>query len=895
MPEIDADGLRPSTLDEHIEARRAHVGAMTGDRLPAAHRPVGLAFSGGGIRSATISLGIAQALARRGRFYAFDYVSTVSGGGYFGSFLRSLFLPTALRGDVDDIDQNETESAIATRFAYADKVLKDGPNARIADDAGVLGKHPIWWLRENGRYLAPNGAADFAVAISYIVRNWIAMLYVFALAFAVLFVLLNSLVAGLLDEFPGHVLFSPILIGDGKLAISPLFRPALVLVIVSAGIGAGYWLTERMAYNPERGENQHVRFLGVWATTAGAFGIGVALATGGFALIGHAAWLRQLWPDGAAFIASMAVDALPVLAQQGLVAGTFMMGVALLSALVVYLAEARTARNPTPPLRRALLRWTTIANQWAAAIAAIAAIDSFAVALRAGELGWTPGDGPGAIFSILIYPALAIIIKKLPEWAGDGQGRIVKWLGAHISVVALCAGSLLFGSLAIAVGTVAHMAMWTGAAWSGVPDWPTWAVFALVTLTLATMTGLSGGFINLSSLHALYASRLTRAYLGASNAQRLCLEKAVSEGHPDDQIDVEIYETATLAAPIHLINLTLNETRGDNMIVQRDRKGRRVTIDPVGIKIDEGENCWAFLNRSNAERLSVGQLCAISGAAASSGMGRRTSLGTALALTYANVRLGYWWDRGTFPLNIRDMRGEATVVETRFAHRLWNRIAETFIYLFNEMTARYSRDYRRYYLTDGGHSENSGALELLRRGCGFILVADNGEDGKFTFSDLEIFIRTARTDLGYEIRAATYDETVEYVGDQESAKHFFNYGRDGWRKAARAEGGKGFALLLYAYKIDGSGTQSEIVWLKPRLFDGLSSDLATYAEENPPFPQQSTGDQFFDEAQWESYRRIGFEMAGRLFKRRGAFPALPIIGDPLAGAPRPRRAKRTGA
>jgi predicted acylesterase/phospholipase RssA len=50
----------------------------------------GLAFSGGGIRSATFNLGILQALAEKGLLHQFDYLSTVSGGGYIGSWLAAL-------------------------------------------------------------------------------------------------------------------------------------------------------------------------------------------------------------------------------------------------------------------------------------------------------------------------------------------------------------------------------------------------------------------------------------------------------------------------------------------------------------------------------------------------------------------------------------------------------------------------------------------------------------------------------------------------------------------------------------------------------------------------------------------------------------------------------------
>jgi hypothetical protein len=52
--------------------------------------PIGLALSGGGIRSATLSLGAIQTLAKAGLGGRIDYLSTVSGGGYIGAALSSL-------------------------------------------------------------------------------------------------------------------------------------------------------------------------------------------------------------------------------------------------------------------------------------------------------------------------------------------------------------------------------------------------------------------------------------------------------------------------------------------------------------------------------------------------------------------------------------------------------------------------------------------------------------------------------------------------------------------------------------------------------------------------------------------------------------------------------------
>ena len=54
------------------------------------HGLVGIAYSGGGIRSATINLGITQELHKHGVFDHVDFMSTVSGGGYLGSSISAL-------------------------------------------------------------------------------------------------------------------------------------------------------------------------------------------------------------------------------------------------------------------------------------------------------------------------------------------------------------------------------------------------------------------------------------------------------------------------------------------------------------------------------------------------------------------------------------------------------------------------------------------------------------------------------------------------------------------------------------------------------------------------------------------------------------------------------------
>ena len=84
------------SVEEVLERELQQVQASRNLRLgenpirPAARDSlIGLAFSGGGIRSATFNLGILQALAKARLLRTVDYISTVSGGGYIGSWLMA--------------------------------------------------------------------------------------------------------------------------------------------------------------------------------------------------------------------------------------------------------------------------------------------------------------------------------------------------------------------------------------------------------------------------------------------------------------------------------------------------------------------------------------------------------------------------------------------------------------------------------------------------------------------------------------------------------------------------------------------------------------------------------------------------------------------------------------
>src|SRR5512145_2454120 len=154
-------GHYPSAL------RRAELTALNERRARSGedvHAPVvGVALSGGGIRSATFCLGLFQALARQRLIRRIDYLSTVSGGGYFGGFLGAAFSRSG--GSADQV-----ENDLSNNHSW-----------------------PVNWLRENGRFLSPNGAGDTWLSAAIALRNWTALQFVL-LTFAFLILGLGALI-----------------------------------------------------------------------------------------------------------------------------------------------------------------------------------------------------------------------------------------------------------------------------------------------------------------------------------------------------------------------------------------------------------------------------------------------------------------------------------------------------------------------------------------------------------------------------------------------------------------------------------------------------------------------------------------------------------------------------
>jgi hypothetical protein len=457
-------------------------------------------------------------------------------------------------------------------------------------------------------------------------------------------------------------------------------------------------------------------------------------------------------------------------------------------------------------------------------------------------------------------------------------------------------------------------------------------------------------FLNCSSHQALYSARLIRAYLGASNASRWRRGAWVPVVEPiaDDDIEVHQYwptpadpaaaEAYDRAAPLHLVNVTINETfSGESQVQQQDRKGIGMALGPAGVSAgvrhhvvygpdvpppapasDKGtvlgllgfdgpsrlhmRRVAAIYPKRTAggpafrmfeypvpqsrraaatqtgspqvdaeipdefpgEPLSLGRWVAISGAAFSTGLGFRTSLGLSLLAGLANVRLGYWWDSGV-PTRRRPLK---MTISRTVADRLSRVLVGLFpvhTYLYYELTAHFPGSSRRHwYLSDGGHFENMGGYELIRRRLPLVIVLDAEGDEDYTFEGMANLTRKARLDFGVEIEFLdTVDDTLPAAfGPLESLRPVATSELDPRRAAAHA------AVARVRYP-DPDGFEGRLVYIKPGITGDEPIDLREYARHHPRFPQQTTADQFFDEAQWESYRKLGEHIGLQVFQRTG--------------------------
>jgi patatin-like phospholipase len=810
-----------------------------------------LALSGGGIRSATFNLGFLQALARSGVLRRIDLLSTVSGGGFVGGFVGRMF--DRLRG-------------------------AHQPVRRVEETLASTDSRPIRWLRRHGKYIAPEGVRDARLNVAIALRNFLTLhtvllLYLFT-AFGVIH-LFDYAVLGTLTT------------------VKSLALEEVPLGALSASLLGEYWTP--------------------WWSVAEVL-LFVSLLPLAFAF-----WLvsadrpRAFQP--AIFLVSMAALFLPY--AVGLFGAQDLRPFALGLAVTISFLAAERAWLRADHLERAEgTGGGVVARQrprqfvtmmLADRLVLLGVVLGLALADSGGELlGRYARGSPAQVFSA-VGSALAFGLPMLRKLAGavagaGGSGSmsllrvplVRKLLVVPVALVPLIVASFL-----------AHAAYANG-------DEVQRGVLATLGGLLLSVTLTSGAalpFVNRTSLAPTYATRLGRAYLGATNPERSGdASSSVDELAPgDDVASIEDYRPHEAGGPLHLINLCVNQTYDQQSSRgTRDRKGENMAVSSLGVTVGRDYHarwvCGAGRKRPKlavmgrqpgrlnpfvaldrhpdglrtdaeqgrnperlqveVERLGLQDWVALSGAAFAPGSGANTEPLTSLLTTLANVRLGRWWDSG---LDAASRTGTArTGPLARLSSLLASELLTGQTLLLQEASARFGGPWQRYwYLSDGGFFENLGLYELARRRPGVVIACDAAHDPEYRLGDLADFVRKARIDFGAE---------VEPFGRAELERHVpaALVGAIGTLDELRQAGALRpcYATLLWIrYPAEGTraATKSVLLYVKVGVNGSEPADVLGYRAQNPEFPQQSTADQFYDEGQWESYRRLGEHVGQRLF------------------------------
>jgi len=852
-PRPDAD---PRSLDEKLAAYDAGVQKL-GD-LSA------LCLSGGGIRSAAFALGVVQGLAARGLLMKFDYLSTVSGGGYLGGFLTTW----------------------VQRQGY-DKVISELTGSAHRE---TQRPSPLQYLRRYSSYLTPYKgllSADMLTVAALYLRN-LALNWSILLPVIVVLLLAIKLVAIVfwgLSAIPTSIVLLSLaaLILIGIAAVDSLQqRPGWEDVDSDSGKFRGWEMIPTMlgAFAASWAAFKYLEYVARVGADVDATGILITLAFIGGAsafiawmstlalsrprdpnevstdgTIRTAGWKQRLWVllsftlagVFAGLILGIAM-VLPVkMAMSDEVKAFFFLGLgppivitALFAGELLYLGL--TDSVPWSEMEREWLARACGYHSRAAAIWVLIVGLTFGGSFAIFNLG-VPGQPISPIWYVGILGTIAgvltAVLGKAPATDAALKRRRDSWRH-RLARVGLALATPVFVVIAVALLSAAlDWLLVCGALKKPVTSCGHGNFWTLLFGSAAAMIALGSAAsfainINRCSLHGMYRNRLIRAFLGASNAQRGRRANRFIDFDEQDNIDLcALWPNATPLSrkaktpQLLVVNCALNVV-GARELAWQERKALSWTATPQWIgcgdlRWGEGNSrrgCYRVASEYG-NGMSLGTAMTISGAAASPNMGYHSSPGLSVLLTLFNVRLGAWLGNPG-PAGALTYRYEGP----RFAARP----------LVQEALGLTTSDNAYVYLSDGGHFENLGLYEMVRRRCRLIIVSDGGCDPDCAFEDLGNAVRRIAIDLNVTIT--------------------FSALKIGARKNPPVQGPY-CAVARIIYDSKQPQDAGLLLYLKPGYQGIEPASVRSYAAANPAFPHESTADQLFGESQFEAYRALG--------------------------------------
>ncbi len=725
---------------------------------------IGLAFSGGGIRSATFNLGVLQTLADADLLKKIDYLSTVSGGGYIGAFFTSMLARPKQDGTLNTIE--DVQAKLCTN---------NKPNGQEAPE--------ISFLRQYSNYLTPkiglstDALSAFSVWLTNTILNQVVLISMLMCLSALVFAI-NGF-ANTLDRF------QPWFGGLGFFIAGLAFGLAL----------RESWHTVNMLNTDDsfttRPQAPSVR-PSFWRLIVVVGWLGVCMLALWFSQaeipLKLRTWLSLGTVDGVDL--NLFWLLLPALA-----AVISLLNIAIIGIL---------GRKLFKPISSFMREWWARIGGVSLFIGATWLLMFVCMLYLPLRLEQLLTDNPFKTFSV--WGALtwvAVYLAKSPSTSGlqgnkwkEKLTALLPWLAIFGLVVAVS-----FVTLKIAHG-------WFGAS----PNVRDFAVIALFSFAFALFSAMRVD-VNIFSLHYFYRNRLTRGYLGATHNPRY---PSPFTGF-DEEDDVLFHQC--VHRPLHIVNTALNLTSTKNLAWQQ-RMAASFAFTPLNCGFEFPDKTGAYrptTHFTDPNGVKLGSIVAVSGAAASPNMGYHSSPAAAFLMTVFNVRLGRWY--GNPALN----------------NGVWKKQSPDLGlgYLAKELFAKSDESSNYLYLSDGGHFENLGIYELVRRRCKLVIAIDVGQDSEDKFEDLGNAIRKCQTDFGVTIDMRV-DSVRKDAVSQLSSKHY--------------------AIGKIQYP---QGFEGVLVYIKSSLTGNEPADLQNYKKEQPAFPHHSTADQFFDEKQFESYRHLG--------------------------------------
>ncbi len=938
-----------------------------GPACPQARAPIGLAFSGGGIRSGAFNLGVVQGLARYGVLPWVDYLTSVSGGGFSAAAMISMlskkredgtfyfhvdwprfpfnpdirvFAPLPKKGQ--EKPQEKEQAAPFDRSRYRGVSLEPDPagNAQLdyfrkksnylAPRLGVLTRDVLrtvgglfprmgytlflflaaWLALASLHYLmtaaltpsiarqmdvsavfapaatpAPSEAPPAWTLSGLVFGNYAVLpetpapqaeglevpvhLYALAALFGALFSmaftwLLNAALRGVLEEYAG---------GQGEGASTAKTQSEWdvqtatrrlrrwsdacygALFAAAALTAALYWETARQG-----GSVATFYWVWIWGGVLG-------LVLGGYYL----GVVRRMFGDERWILGGLPSDyhfnVLFLYVYGGLMSGFGMMTVVwlrlpslagglwgspgifwlwmvpvfflgcLLGVGIFRVFDVHPRSRPGASIWGSIpFRSITWANQGLTIYALAGALVMGALILPRYFAPWKGTSESVALAAALISGAYASYLARLGKSEG-GENMLIKIIRLPDDLRNLVLGLL------VVVLNLSVVFFFEGLLDGWQPGNPLTA--AAVGVGAAVAVYIAGRQVNFNytSLHYFYRDRLSDAFLKTEIEDD---SGAVHTVRDDRYFRMHKVNPDGSSAPYHIVQAALNMP-GTWHLRYKDRKARHFIFSRHFTGSDVTGYVRTSLYRNGLTKYS--RTIAVSAAAVGSGMGFHTFFAQAFVTTLLNLRLGLWMLNPSRYAQVADKDGHLPPSDSQVLREVLIRHERRVFwpaYLWDELRGRLSERKALVNLSDGAFPKDNLALyPLFQRRCRLIIAGDASQDAAGHCESLFQVLQLARDDLGIEVDLDV--RALKLLEEPAEGR------RQGWSQHHVAVG-----RIRYPQKFGLKASQGWLLYIKPTVTGDEPASIVQYWETHQDdFPHPSTGDQFYDDEQYEAQRYLG--------------------------------------